>query len=300
MNWFRKLLKLKTKEVANEIKIKLCEKVECTNCGAKILPYTAKKYRGLCAPCASGESIALERRLRKEKNQQKLSKKGVESIAENRPKEVAISSHQGRGGDGTVLGIAIAKGTYSPQAGIEKIGYFDPNTLAFCTFPGGKVTLLIDDSGAKALKIMGEAKSDPFVLSVLDTMFPSTKDKSNLNTVSLIGLKLRLSSAAEILSSFLSLTSITEEKEIAEFLMVTTFMPFFLTYSVGTVVVISEVAQELMLNALANLLLNDPYFQDVTSVESFRTKARSLLERRRSEYEKKKQWAIDFKKLRGA
>jgi hypothetical protein len=147
---------------------------------------------------------------------------------------------------------------------------------------------------------MEEAKSDPFVLSVLDTMFPSTKDKSNLNSVPLIGLKLRLSSAVEILGSFLSLTSITEEKEIVEFLMVTTCMPFFIIYSVGTVIVISEVAQELMLNALANLLLNDPYFQDVTSVESFRMKARSLLQRRRSEYEMKKQWAIDFQKSRGA
>jgi hypothetical protein len=232
----------------------------------------------------------------------KFFKKGVESIVESRPRESTTSNHQGRSSDGTILGIAIAKGTYRTQAGSEKIGYFDPNTLAFCTLPGGKVTLFIDDSGSsiKVLKTMEEAKSDPFVLSVLDTMFPSTKDKSNLNSVPLIGLKLRLSSAVEILGSFLSLTSITEEKEIVEFLMVTTCMPFFIIYSVGTVIVISEVAQELMLNALANLLLNDPYFQDVTSVESFRMKARSLLQRRRSEYEMKKQWAIDFQKSRGA
>ena len=39
------------------------EKVRCTNCGAQILPSTAKRHRGLCAPCARGPDVARERAL---------------------------------------------------------------------------------------------------------------------------------------------------------------------------------------------------------------------------------------------
>lgn len=41
------------------------EKVKCTNCGAEILPSTAKKYKGLCAPCARSPDVARERALRR-------------------------------------------------------------------------------------------------------------------------------------------------------------------------------------------------------------------------------------------
>lgn len=36
-------------------------KVACKKCGGRILPRTARKYKGLCFPCASGDDVTIER-----------------------------------------------------------------------------------------------------------------------------------------------------------------------------------------------------------------------------------------------
>lgn len=46
------------------------KKVRCANCGAEIVPYTAKKYKGLCAPCGSNPATAQERASRRLSPQQ--------------------------------------------------------------------------------------------------------------------------------------------------------------------------------------------------------------------------------------
>src|SRR4030042_5474693 len=42
--------------------------VACRKCGAQILPSTARKYDGRCAPCASGRDVKEEERIRKDRD----------------------------------------------------------------------------------------------------------------------------------------------------------------------------------------------------------------------------------------
>jgi hypothetical protein len=48
------LFKRSTKKNAPQETGKQTDSVNCRNCGASILPVTAKKYKGLCAQCAKG------------------------------------------------------------------------------------------------------------------------------------------------------------------------------------------------------------------------------------------------------
>ena len=101
-------------------------------------------------------------------------------------------------------------------------------------------------------------------------------------------------STKTLLDSFLALV---KTEAISQFLMVTTTMPFFITYSTEKVIVLAEVDHELKLNALANLLLKDPAFSSINSVAEFEAKAASLLNERKEEFDKQRQWAIDQQKL---
>ena len=55
---------------------------------------------------------------------------------------------------------------------------------------------------------------------------------------------------------------------------------------------------EIQLNALVNLLLNDPSFSGVNTIADFESKAALLLSERREEFDKKRQWAIDLEQTR--
>jgi hypothetical protein len=196
-------------------------------------------------------------------------------------------SRQGRRGDGTVLGGMIVKGVYNDKAGTEKIGYFDPATDPFRTYPNGKTGLL---QGPMANILI---QSIPAARGVYGSMFDDSGDIS-VN----LGIKLGLSSTSEVLNAFHRLVGKEPGSKVDNFLLVTTSMPFFLTYSIGKVTVSGEVALEINLNALANLLLNDPAFSFVHSISEFESKAASLLDERKAEVEEKKQWAIDLQKSR--
>lgn len=50
------------------------DKVKCNKCGTEILPTTANKYKGKCAPCAHGRDIAGEKRQREEIEQARKQK----------------------------------------------------------------------------------------------------------------------------------------------------------------------------------------------------------------------------------
>lgn len=191
-----------------------------------------------------------------------------------------------RRSDGTALGYAIAKGVYSSHAGSEKIGYFDPETAPFRSFPNNKVGL-----------VQGPLADEIIRLGQASGRFTKSGDAA-----ADLAKALGLSSTKEMLDTFQKLVM---NEAVSQFLLVTTSMPFFLTYSTKKVVV-SEVDHELKLNALANLLLNDPAFSSIRSVvppydsarvvAAFENKAASLLDDRKAEVEEKTQWAIDFQK----
>jgi len=93
-----------------------------------------------------------------------------------------------------------------------------------------------------------------------------------------LSIKLGLSSTREVLNAFHGLTGKEPGSKVDKLLLVTTALPFFLTYSIGKVIVSAEVALDIDLNALANLLLNDPTFSSVHSISEFESKAASLLD----------------------
>lgn len=247
------------------------EKVKCKNCGASILPQTAKKFDGLCAQCGQRQQG---------------------QVILTRPKitEPAPIHGEKRTGDGTVLAKAIARGAYKPEAGTEKLGYFDPKVAPFRVFPDNKLAFL-HGSLANQLTQMMQSVGGDAIRRVYGSMFDKTGDIAVD-----IGRKLGLSSTEEVINVFQKLA---KQGNTSEFLLVTTTMPFFLTYSRDKVVVLAEVEQELRLNALANLLLNDPEFTQVHSVADFRERLGSLLVKRRGEFEEKRAWAIELKKSKG-
>ena len=63
MNFFDKFLSQKKDNKTSES--------HCSKCGAKILPVTAKKHGGQCAPCASGRDIAKEKKEYQEKEKRR-------------------------------------------------------------------------------------------------------------------------------------------------------------------------------------------------------------------------------------
>lgn len=180
---------------------------------------------------------------------------------------------KGRRGDGTVLGDLITKGTYRAEAGMEKVGYFDPTTAPFRTFLAGKTGLL------------QHPKADQVIEKLTGPVWDSFPGRVRLgeDTAVDLAVALRLRSTKQVLESFMELAN---RKFVLSFLLVTTTMPFFEKYSIGKIVVITEIDLELRLNALANILLNDPDFSDVHSIEAFKSKASLLLKQRKAEVEK--------------
>lgn len=105
-----------------------------------------------------------------------------------------------------------------------------------------------------------------------------------------LGRRLFLRSVQSILDTF---QSVATDDAVGNYLIVTTTMPFALKYSAARPVkVIAEVEHELRLNCLAQLLLHDRAFRDVTSPAAFRRKAASLFQARREEVERLKQQTI--------
>jgi hypothetical protein len=199
-----------------------------------------------------------------------------------RRKQAGVS--KGRQGDGTILGEAIAKRIYKPTAGSERIGYFNPDIAPFRTFPNGKTGLRQGPLADQVIQTL------PASRGIFGSMFNESGDAAVD-----VALKLGLLSTRPVTDMFQSLV---KNEAVSQFLLVTTAMPFFLTYSLGKVVVLAEVNHELMLNALANLLLKDPGFSSVHSVPAFEMKAASLLDERKGEFEERKQWAIDLQTSR--
>ena len=195
-------------------------------------------------------------------------------------------TRRGRFGDGTILGDAISKGAYRPQAGSERIGYFNPEIAPFRTFPNGKVGLL---QGPMADFLI---QSIPEVIRGTRRGIYGSMLEGGDAAVDL-AIKLGHSTTKQVLDSFQQLA---KQEAISRFLLVTTTMPFFLTYSTGEVIVMAEVDHELKLNALAHLLLKDPSFSSVHSFSAFEAKAMSLLDERKQEFEEKKQWADNLHK----
>jgi hypothetical protein len=203
---------------------------------------------------------------------------------DSKSRQEQAEAGRGRRGDGTILGDVISKGIYKPRAGSEAIGYFNPEIAPFRNFPNGKTGLL---QGPMADQLI---QTIPASRGVYGSMF----DESGDIAVDL-AIKLGLSSTRQVLDTFVQLV---KREAVSQFLMVTTTMPFFLTYSTGKVIVLAEVDGELKLNALAHLLLKDRSFSSVHSVSAFEAKATSLWDERKQEVEEKKQWAIDLQKSR--
>ena len=90
-------------------------------------------------------------------------------------KQPEIKSLQSRSSDGTALGDMIAMGKYRPQAGTEKIGYFDPGTAPFRVNPGNKVGIM---HGSMANVLIQTIKSAGIeqVRKVYGTAFDKTGD----------------------------------------------------------------------------------------------------------------------------
>ena len=233
-----------------------------------------ESYDGRCCTVAEAEQ-ALSEQNPEEQTQ-----------PDSRSRQEQVEAGRGRRGDGTILGDLISKGLYKPQAGSEKIGYFDPETAPFRDFPNGKTGLLqgpLADELIQAIPARREAFGD-----MLDGSGDLAVD---------LAIKLELSSTRQVMDVFLQLVN---DKAVGQFLLVTTTMPFFLTYITGKRVIVAEVYHELKLNALANLLLTDPSFASIHSVSAFEAEAASLLDKRKGEVEEKKQWAIDVQKSGGA
>ena len=277
-------------------------KANCRNCGATILYSRFSANKGLCAPCSKGPDIAERRRQMKvlqeskaDNRKKEYSSHGTESSetksikkTTNEHSYVLTRAGTPRHPKDSVLRKLINMGALTNEAGSREVGYFNPDTLIFVAIPNGMLMLGIDSEVEEQLALMEEAKNDPFVLSTIDlTASGKTSDHNPLVT---IAIKLRISSAEEILKQF---RATIKDQSIGAFLMATTVMPFFLQYTepaAGKVRVIGELSEELMLNALANLLLQDPAFANVHSVQILKKVASSLIEIRKDEYEKKKQW----------
>lgn len=193
-------------------------------------------------------------------------------------------AQESRRNDGTVLGELIAKGLLTPRAGSEKFGHFDPATAPFRTFPNGKTGLM---QGPMADLLI---QTIPASRSIFGSQFDDNQDLSVT-----LALKLGLSSTKAALDAF---QAVVQKDATAKYLIVTTTMPFFLTYDTDRVVVVAEVEHELKLNALANLLLNDPAFSTVASVTSFEAIAESLFTQRKDQVEQKKRWAEELLAVR--
>jgi len=164
-----------------------------------------------------------------------------------------------RTNDGSILGELIGQGYLDSKAASERLGYFDPNVAPFRLLPNGKLLLNQDE--------------------VIDSVVT----------------RLRLSSANEIPTIFQRLIG---NKSIFQFLLTTTVMPFCLLYSTNKLILLAEIAMEIQLNTLVNLLLNDPSFSGVNTIADFESKAALLLSERREEFDKKRQWAIDLEQTR--
>ena len=198
----------------------------------------------------------------------------------SRGKDKSSSPH-GRAGDGTFLGDAIAKGLYLPQAGDEKIGYFDPRIAPFRALSIGKIAMLHDakwDQMAAAI----HAQRDELLASgepVDDRLI----DDSNLQqfTALALAVQLGLDTMTAVAASF---NDLMENERARNFIFGTTTGLFFSKYTTeGPGRFSQEIAYELTLNSFANLLLTDPEFAPIHSVKAFETKLSALLDERKDE-----------------
>lgn len=185
-----------------------------------------------------------------------------------------------RSGDGTALGDAILQGTYLPQAGSEPLGYFDPAIAPFRMLSDGRIGLLYDPKWDQMLETIQieQAKLRASGGTVYDQPFED--DLLSKFTALVIAVKLELPSIQGIVTAFQPLV---ENESIATFLAGTTMNYFFFKYTEGVIWFSEVVANEIMLNSLANLLLKDPEFTKVHSLSEFKAKAISLLESRKHE-----------------
>jgi hypothetical protein len=195
---------------------------------------------------------------------------------------VPINTRQAgsRAGDGTALGDAILQGMYLPEAGSEPIGYFNPDITPFRVLPDGKIVLLYAPEWDQTLKAIqaqlaklratgGIVNDQPFDDNILSQVAALA-----------IAVKLGLSSFQEVLTAF---QPMLENEIVGMFMAGTTMNHFLFKYTEGAIWFSEEVATEVVLNSLANLLLRDPEFITVHSPSEFEAKAVSLLETRKHE-----------------
>lgn len=185
-----------------------------------------------------------------------------------------------RVGDGTALGDAILQGRYLPEAGSESIGYFDPGIAPFRVLSDGRIGLLYDP---KWDQMLSEIQAEQAKLRASGgIVYDQPIEESLLGRFAAlaIAIKLGLPTIKEVVNVF---ESILENEAIATFLAGTTTNHFFFKYTDGAVWFSQEVASEIILNSLANILLKDPEFASIHSVAEFESKAVFMLERRKHE-----------------
>lgn len=161
--------------------------------------------------------------------------------------------------DGSVLGDAITKGIYRAEAGAEPTGHFDPKTAPFRMYPFGEVHILCHPNADKVISMMRDQSWENIGRLALKQ-----------DTAIDLALALDIPTTEKVLQTF---ERMTEMKDVVAFLMDTTVLPFFDMYSITGQfqrTAIPEVAHELILNSLANLLLNGSDFKSVRSVGDFR------------------------------
>ncbi len=185
-----------------------------------------------------------------------------------------------RGGDETALGDAIARGLYLPEAGSEAIGYYDPAIAPFRVLPDGRIALLYDPEWNHTLERLQADQARLRAQGGIVYTQPIEENMRGRFAALAIAIQLGLSSMEEVWIAFQHLL---ENEAIATFLAGTTTNHFFFKYTEGAIWFSEEVASELILNSLANLLLIDPEFSKVHSIEEFEAEAVAMLERRKHE-----------------
>ncbi len=185
-----------------------------------------------------------------------------------------------RAGDGTALGDAISQGLYLPEAGCEAIGHYDPEIAPFRVLPDGRAALLYDPEWDVAIeKIQAQQAKIRAEGGILYDQ-PIEENMLGRCAALAIAIQLGLPSMKEVLFSFQHLL---ENEPIATFLAGTTINHFLFKYTSGAIWFSEEVASEIMLNSLANLLLKDPQFAHVHSIAEFEVEATTMLENRKHE-----------------
>ncbi|MCK6582477.1 MAG: hypothetical protein L6Q49_05195 [Anaerolineales bacterium] len=171
-----------------------------------------------------------------------------------------------RAGDGTALGDAISQGLYLPEAGCEAIGHYDPEIAPFRVLPDGRAALLYDPEWDVAIEKIQAQQAK--IRAEGGILYDQPIEENMLG---------RCAALANAIQHLL------ENEAIATFLAGTTINHFLFKYTSGAIWFSEEVASEIMLNSLANLLLKDPQFAHVHSIAEFEVEATTMLENRKHE-----------------